>query len=194
MSTPTPHDVAMMAYRVTLAMLSADDGVQARGVIDQATGAEEVIQAESLDMAAPYGLWGSPPPDTELIAMRCEAGDVAIGARYPRPSALSNAGAGQAALYDSAGQLIWMATDAGIEIRPKSGQKAKVSSDGRGTKKVGLHGDAVNKVGKEAGFEAWMLAVEALAESGQGGTCQPSASAITQIGELVASAAELEAK
>lgn len=151
-----PNKVAALAYRVTLAILSSEDGVQAVGAIDSATGEQEVIQSASLDWAPPFGLWSSPPADTELIAVPCEAGDAVVGSRVPRPAALADAGTGESALYDANGNLVWMRAGNGIELRTDldaangirlvvaaRSQKVTVTDDGGDEKAVALNGDNV---------------------------------------------------
>lgn len=186
------QQAARMAYRIVLTSLDGDDNVQA-----SASG-DRVLQKEGLDRVFPWGVWSHAPADGEAIAIPTECGDVVVADRVARPSALSGAGEGEAALFDVGGNLVWMRSGSGIELRPKTGQKAKVTDGAGAEKAVGLNGDTVSAA---AAMATWIAAVQAIL------TCAPIVAlynvppynlpppvAPADFGLLVASALLLEAK
>jgi len=181
--SPEAREIALMAYRVTLQMLTADGGVQAYGAGDGGssdTSRRELIQASELDHAGHFGFWSAPPKETEGIVVRCGAdSDVQVAERCERPAALANAGSGESALYDADGNLIWMRGANGIEIRPKSGQKCVVKSDGGTAEAVALAPDVESEI---SALRDWCRDHQHVETGGSTDTARPAPPAVGSVG------------
>ncbi|MHC4890896.1 MAG: hypothetical protein ACYTEO_15690 [Planctomycetota bacterium] len=148
------RQVVNQATRAVMNQLSQD------GADIQATGREknEVYQQGQFDLAQHYGFRSSPPQGTEHIRMQCGGGAVSVAERTTRPSQLGSMASGEAALYDSSGNIIWMRKSNGIEIR-HSGSTVTKNYKGGSAKAVALNGDTVNE---NAALRTWINAITAI--------------------------------
>ena len=167
-------------YRLSFKQRDSDGSMQAVGP------GGEIVQKENLDESLPYGFYGSPPSDAELVTVPCEGADVVVGVRAALPGAVPTTGS-SGTIYSAGGGYVQAANGGDIDAEPEGGAFFKVGATA--TKALALDGDYVHKSPAGA-LQTWMaqvdLAITNLAAGNPAVAPFPAASTFTNIGSVTA--------